>query len=82
MMNQWARLLHTPATQLAFGMRKKRGKKKTAKKKSSLKKRRSAVRASKIGKAPKRRAGAKRPKLVKGSRAAKLYMAKIRKKRK
>lgn len=64
----------TPGTQMLYGMM-------GSKRKVSRRKR---VKTSRRVKArgPKRRASAKRPaRLVKGSRAAKAYMAKIRRKR-
>jgi len=64
----------TPGTQMLYGMMG--GKRKVS--------RRKRVKTSKRAKAPKRRASAKsgKARLVKGSRAAKAYMAKIRRKRK
>lgn len=80
MMNSWARMLSSPATQLALGMGGRAKRRKAKKKRSSAKKRRSAGKIAKTSK--KRRSRVKPNKLKKGSAAAKAYMAKIRKMRK
>ena len=75
MMNRWAWGQATPSMQMAAGMVKGRKKKRASskRKKASAKKKRVAA------KSVAKRAGKR---LVKGSAAAKAYMAKIRKKRK
>ena len=87
MMSRWAFGQATPSMQsIAGGGRARVRKKKSSRTKragiKAGKKRRTAVRASKIAKTPKRRRPGKKGKLTKGSPAAKAYMAKIRKMRK
>ena len=65
----------TPGTQALFGMAAGRGRRMVSRRKRVKTSRRVKARA------PKRRKRAGKARLVKGSRAAKAYMAKIRRKR-
>jgi hypothetical protein len=68
----------TPGTQALFGMAAGRGRAVSRRKRVGLRPKRKAPRTTR-GKQSRKRAGKAR--LVKGSRAAKAYMAKIRRKR-